>query len=364
MWIALRLVLALVGAVVRLLARRRWDGARSDYRGLAYFVDVDEHKGRTTGFTIGAARRSPTWVRLQKERAVDRWFKRVGLASECQTGDARFDDAVYVVSDHPHVAEILTGTPELRDAIRDALVRGYRRVEFDGRHVTLSRTSSAGPKDADKELLARVHAASERLEDEAPSRLADPFVWRALAVECLIWSAFGYAVGGAVESALASEDVHVRTAPLVWTGLLVALAAFVVLGGLIALWLRGSSRGHRVLVESAVVLTLALPLASIQAVGDANRALDDAPPVVVRRVVESTEVHTHRRRRGRTTHTYHLRLRPGDGPELPSSIEVDVEVYRAASRGSTVELEIAPGRFDIPWYRRIAVGDAVWTAPR
>lgn len=364
MWIVFRLVLALIGLVVRMLARRPTGGVQGHYQGMPYFEDLDESKRRTTGFKIGATRRSPTWVRLHAESALDRWFKRAGLASECQTGDARFDDVVYVASDHPRVAEILGGTPELRDAIRDALVRGFDRVEFDGRNVTLRRKSDRRPTDADKELLFRIHAASERLEDEVPRRLADPFLWRALFVEGLIWSAFGYAAGGVVEAMVSRADVHVRGAPLVWLGLFVAAVAFVLLGGLIAMWMRGSSRGHRVLVESAVVLALSLPFASIQAVADANRTLDDAPPTVVSRIVDQAEVRSHRGRRGRKWHSYHLTLRPGGEPELPETIEVDADICRAASPGSAVDFEIGPGRFGIPWYRRISVGAAEWVAPR
>ncbi len=366
MWIAIRLVLALVGFLIRRIRRGPAGKVNGHFEGLPYFADVDRSKRGITGFTLSTARRSPTWVRLHAESALDRWFKRIGVANESQTGDESFDDEVYVASDHPHVATILRETPELRAAIRDAFVRGYRRVQFDGHSVSIERRSSEPPGDNDLRVLARIHAASAAFEDEMPSRFADPFLWRALAVEGLIWSLFGYAVGGLLEFMIDREDLHLHGGEVVKLGLLVAAAAYVLLGAVIVLWMRGSSRGHRVIVESAVVLLLGLPVASIQAVADTNRALDDAPAVTITRVVERCEVREHRGRRGRRSYSYHLRLEAAREPghtELPDEIEVTSALCRASSEGASIEFTVGPGRWGLAWYRRIRVGDEVWTAP-
>jgi len=140
------------------------------------------------------------------------------------------------------------------------------------------------------------------------------------------------------------EDYHVRPHDVIPVGLAAAAGMFAILLGLIVLWMRGSSRGHRVIVESALVLLLGLPVTGIQIVGDTNRALDDAPSERITRAVQQCEAERR-------------------GPDLPRSIETTRDVCRAAYAHGEIELEIGPGRWRLPWFRRIHAGDVTWTAP-
>ena len=380
MWIAFRLILAIVGFVVRQVARGKKTATDGYFEGIAYFQKVRETKKKgVTGFTIGMERRSPTWLRCHAESSVDRFFKKLGVANEVRTGDEQFDDLVYVTCDHPYIQALLTETQELRDAIAEALNSGYKRVVFNGSTVAIERDADHRPMQRDFEVLKAIHTASARLEDELPSRFADPFLWKALIVEGVIWSIVGYAVGAAIEMAFTDADVHVARTALVKLGLMVAGAVFVVLLAIIVLWMRGSSRGHRVIVEGAILLLLALPVSGIQLVGDTNRGLDDAPPIVVNRTYNQCEVREHHRRSRRswrrrtTTYTYHLWLDPvaapseadpADGPlppRLPQTIEITRELCDAITPDKTVEITLGPGRWGLVWYRRITIGDTTWS---
>lgn len=368
MWIAFRLILAVVGYVVRQLSRGKKAASDGMFQGIPYFVTHRENKKAYKGFTIGMERRSPTWLRCHAESSVDRFFKWLGVANEVQTGDERFDDLVYVTCDHPYIQALLAETPELRDAIAQVFDEGYSRVMFNGSTVAIERQADHRPMQRDFELLQRIHAASVRLEDEMPSRFADPFLWKALMVEGVIWAIGGYAIGAVVEMIVNPEDVHLSHRAVIKAGLWLAGIAFVVLLGLIVLGMRGSSRGHRVIVESALVLLLGLPSSAIQIVGDTNRALDDAPATVVVRAASQCEVRveTSRRRWGRkrTSHTYHLWLQPPSEPSptvLPQKIQIERHLCDAVSPGSEVELTIGPGRWGLAWYRKIRVGETIWT---
>jgi len=373
MWIAFRLILAIVGFVIRQLSRGKQRATDGTFEGIGYFQKVAESKQRTRGFTIGMERRSPTWLRMHAESSVDRFFKWLGVANEVQTGDPRFDDLVYVTCDHPYVQALLAEAPELRDAIRQAFDEGYQRVVFNGSTVSIQRKADYRPQQRDFQLLKRIHAASARLEDEMPSRFGDPFLWKALLVEGVIWGIAGYAIGAAVEMFIVKEDHHLAHMDVVKLGMKVAAAMFVVLIALIVLGLRGSSRGHRVIVESALVLLIALPTSGIQIVGDTNRALDKAPSIAVSRTLQQCEVREHRGRRNRRWYSYHLWLGPAPAeaglpatkplPALPRSIEISRELCDASPGDGTVELTISPGRWGIPWYRRIQIGDTAWTSP-
>lgn len=365
MWIAFRIALAVIGFVIRQLSRGKKKATDGVYEGIGYFEDIRKNKLGFRGFTIGMERRSPTWLRCHAESSVDQLFKRLGIANEVETGDHRFDDLVYVTCDHPYIQGLLVKSNELRDAIKQVFEAGYSHVTFNGSTVAIRRDTDSPPMPRDLQLLKQLHTASARLEDELPRRFADPFLWKALVVEGLIWSLAGYAAGAVFQRAIHDEDFHVSEGDVATLGLLVAGITLVVLLGLIILTMRGSSRGHRVIVESAVLLLLALPVTAVQLVGDTNRALDDAAPTLVSRTSTRCETRVHRTSKS-TRYTHHLWFEPAaetHGFALPQEIEVSRKLCDATSPGTTVTLTIAPGRWGLPWYRQIAIGAAVWSAP-
>jgi hypothetical protein len=76
--------------------------------------------------------------------------------------------------------------------ICDLFEEGYERIYFDGTNVAIRLKSVSGPTEWDLELLKQLSDASTPLEDDVPSRFADPFLWKALVVEGVIWSLLGY----------------------------------------------------------------------------------------------------------------------------------------------------------------------------
>jgi hypothetical protein len=362
-WIAIRLVLALIGFAIRRLRRGSLPASAFPIDGVPYFETIHRNKQAITGFTIGMERASPTWIRLHAESRIDRLCKRVGIANELQTGDTRFDDTIYITCDHPHVHDVLRESKELRDAILAAFDAGYRWIRFDGVTVRMQRHVRSEPSPQDRKLLTDVWRAAATLAGEPPSRLADPFLWKALVVEGVIWGILGYAIGAFIESRVHHEDYHLWHAQVVKTGLVVAVVSFLLLVGVIALWMRGSSRGHRVIVESAIVLLLGLPITAIQLVGDTNRALDSAPALHAERRLERCEQRKHRTKQS-YYYTYHLWLVETPelaGPRVPRQIEVPNELCGLPT--TPVHLVIGPGRWGIPWYREIQVGDRTWRSP-
>lgn len=367
MWIFLRLILAVIGFAIRTLARGRKPAESGRFEGTPYTSRVTRRRGRTTWFEIGMPRATPTWIRFHRESAADRAFKAMGIANEIQTGDRDFDERVYVTCDHPHVATVLSGSQELRAAILDLFDAGYQKIYFDGSYVRVSRAAEDAPTDRDLRLLHTLWTAAWKLEDAPPSRLSDRFFWKALIVEGVIWSIAGYAIGALFEHFWVHEDMHVDRGAVLRLGVIVAAIAFGVLLLVIALWLRGSSRGHRVIVESALVLLLSLPVTGVQVVSDTNRSFDDAPPAISERTFSQCERREHRsRRRRRSSYTYHLLLDPTeDSSTLPASIEVTPELCTAATASvdRQVSIAIGPGAWGVPWFRWIRIGETTWTNP-
>lgn len=366
MWLVIRLVLAVIGFAVRQWRRRSPPAVHGHHLGEAYYLREHRDKKRVTAVTIGMAAPSPTWVRMHVESRLDRFFKRIGAANELQTDDGAFDDRVYLTCDHPAVTELVAASPDLRAAVLAALDVGATAVRYDGQTVWLDQLPGEAATDAQLDALLRVQRASAPIEHTPRRWFADPFLWKALLIEGVVWAMLGYAIGAFAEVLIHREDVHLHPDHVITVGLGVAAVAFLALVIVTWLVLRGSSRGHRVLVESAVVLLLGLPVTSVQVVGDTNRAFDDAPAVTAIAAVERCEVREHRGKRGRKSYSYHVWLdgqATSGGPALPRQIEVVHELCRAADWSHRIELLIKPGRWGLPWYQAMVAGDVRWTAP-
>ena len=103
----------------------------------------------------------------------------------------------------------------------------------------------------------------------------------------------------------------------------------------------------------------------MQVVADTNSALDPGPVQVESRIVDQCEVREFRTKRGGTSHTYVVRmegalLAQGSGEPV---LGVSRAMCDAAVSGSTITVEVMPGRWGIPWYRRIRAGDVEWRSP-
>ena len=285
----------------------------------------------------------------------------MGLSNEIETGDTRFDELVYIACDHPFVGSLLTHSPELRAAIVAAFDAGFDRIELDGITVWMQRSAKHEPTDDELRLLAAIHRASSPLADKPPSRLGDPFLWKALVVEGVVWGILGYAIGAFVELYWTDEDYHLDRDSLAPTGLIVGLGLFVFLLAVIVLWMRASSRGHRIIVESALVLLIALPTAGMQLVSDTNRALDNADSIHVTARIDQCREQKHRK----SPTTYRVWLADDAQTStvtLPREIKVTAPLCFQANRqhenDHQIELEIRqPGRWGFPWYRRIRIGE-------
>jgi hypothetical protein len=86
---------------------------------------------------------------LKFEGQAERFFKSIGLSTECQSGDTRFDETVYIVSDDEWLCTQLKSTPEFRKLFldifwcchdKDVNVRNIQC--FDGRILITSRYST------------------------------------------------------------------------------------------------------------------------------------------------------------------------------------------------------------------------------
>src|SRR5688572_20930700 len=102
MWFLFGVVTVLGIALILAQTRGRapWVGETARLPGgEEYTFQEREHKGKSTGLSIGVSCPPGFQLTLQPEREVDRFFKRLGVSQEFATRDREFDDRVYVVAE-------------------------------------------------------------------------------------------------------------------------------------------------------------------------------------------------------------------------------------------------------------------------
>jgi hypothetical protein len=361
MWILFRLGLAVVAFAARLTGRfGRRKGVPTAVGGQTVLLAQWEAFSSVNYF-VGAELDAPVWFRLQRETGKDRWFKRVGLATEIESGDKDFDKFVYVVCDHPMFARLLERSQEARGLISELLWAGITRIEYRGGAVWCSMKRK--PSEHELSLVARLGRALAPLRDDSSSRFADPFLRKALVVEGVVWSIAAFAASSLIVT-LSLPEIYLTDASYLLPGLSLAVGLFALLLSGVWLLFRGSSRGHRLIFESALVLALGLPVAGIQIFDDLNRGLDSSEVKIQTKGTECQKrvsTSSGRRRGPRTTITHWLHVSgSGEGITLPSPVRFP-GTCEYAPRGTPATFTIGRGALGGPWYRAITVGDYRWT---
>lgn len=356
MWILIRLVVALGAFCARLM--HGWFPPKATGRltdGTPYFEKKRKRKGGDGRIErIGVPLSAPILLRLQRETGSDRWFKSIGLATEFQTGSARFDGLVYIACDNPWTMRLLGNSDAARDAVLKVLAAGYKRIELDGEVLWL-HPGKRGIARNQAELLLTLRDALRKVEHVGRYPI-DPFAKRIALIEAAVWSVFGFALTAYFQFRMDASEVHVEPFDLLYPAIVIACLLLFAMLSLVALTLRGSSFAHYVLIESGVLLLLAAPVGGLQAAADLNRLLDTAPAVnVSREIIDRTTVH-----RRKAANRHRVLLKPGpmsDEFALPRSIDVERAVFDRAAPGRLLEVSVGPGWLGAPWYRSVKVRD-------
>jgi hypothetical protein len=343
------------------LRRRRdraWRGEERRAGPHAYELRMTVKDGSVGHAEIGVRCRAGFSFALTPEDDFDRWGKAIGLTQECQTGDKRFDDAIYVQSGDPALHHLLQSDPRLRDAILtlqaecNRILGGLRAIEVHGGRAwvsTIPRENDVADVEAGStQLVPTLNAFAERLSrqriGQAPGR--DLFPLRAA---CLLAISTGLALYGGVALFLSVpiRPFVVMANPAAPVSL--AVPTGICIGALLALaalaWLRRSTRTHLVLLE---VIFIGMPGAILTAYDrfhDFNIDLDrDAPAMIEAEITGLHETTAGRRRR-----YCHMELSGWPSATRGASVEIPCYRYRRLSVGQRVDMEQHPGALGWPW---------------
>jgi hypothetical protein len=356
MWIVFRLIFAACMMLFRLLwPRARASEAQGGYNGQqSWQLALDR---RATYF--GMPFKHPLFFRLTRETWLDKLAKFFRLSREFQTGDADFDRETYIACDHPEALVALEASLEGRAAVL-RLLREHEvtRIDTDGEHLWARLRDTSRPSEAAISALRTLRNALLAATNASPKPRRGPFFWRALFVESLAWGVAFYGVPGLVELNLRLEPLYLERGPVIAAGLAIAGALFVGLFFLCNGVLGRSSRGHRILLEAAILLALGLPWTGIMLVSDHNTGHDTGAAVTHRfEIVDKTRKPSLLGRR-RSAHL--VKLVPASTSASPSAepppitwLRIQPSDYQRVRDGDHVELDVRPGRLGFPWLSEV-----------
>ncbi|HXH76674.1 MAG TPA: hypothetical protein VNJ08_17015 [Bacteriovoracaceae bacterium] len=294
--------------------------------------------------------------KLTEETFLDGIMKLSGFAVEAQTGYGYFDKVVYIASDDPGFTKKLKEEDGARELAIKLITLKNGTIYCKGKYLVFL---FKGDKSHDMEIREQATSFYKIIStmDRSKRKFVDEFGKKILLVEAFIYSLAAYALTGAAEIHLTERSIYLNEDDVIYDGIKWGAILAVMLLGFISYFLSRSSRGSRVIIESALVLGLSLPIGGMNLIADINRLLDRQVPVIVFREIKKIEQQVHRTRRGRTYYTYSLQMNHSDPANetiiVPKTMMISAEDYNRAAGKSTIKLEIGKGFFKKPYYRRM-----------
>lgn len=333
-------------------------GAEKTIDGVKLIVKKTTNKnGTVTGTTFVVPLQCKSVFKLTRESWIDQVCKNFGLSTELQTGHTEFDQVVYIASDSQLFLREMQQDAKSRELILKLFqTLKCHNIYCDGETLALF---FKGDNAENTEAMNTFVELSKQLADLNKAHIGffdDPHAKKILIIEALIWSLATFAAISFLDWATALSDVYLYQWLLVSHGIRWGFFVAIVFLCFIAIFLKGSSRGHRILVESFIVLFLSLPVGGIGVVADINSFFDKSKSTIIEAKVTDFYRQEHRSRRS-TWYTYHINVETVNSTnpmDLPRSIKVEQELYNKIRKDSMVRIEIGQGYLKHLWYKSIA----------
>ncbi|MFP6890167.1 MAG: ankyrin repeat domain-containing protein [Nitrospinota bacterium] len=119
-------------------------------------------------FKISLGCRSNGEFTIRTEGTMDRFSKKIGIASEVQTHDADFTDRFYIDSNDREFVSAFFASPESREAIRSLFDMGFETAVHDGKTMAGQWTGFEWLEEFDPEFVKEAILYLTALIDELP----------------------------------------------------------------------------------------------------------------------------------------------------------------------------------------------------
>ncbi len=308
-----------------------------------YQTPVSGKNGRPSMLIVRMPVRAPTTLTFNVEIWWDRFGKLIGIAREHQTGDAEFDDAIYIRAASEEYAEEYLANPDKRAAILALVRSGFlevRQTESNIEAVWMDFDPTKNDRPNLTEDAAEV--MNVLVQSMPPNDPAFAVGDRTKPWYVLLWV---LTILFAVSGAFCFIYPPIRIWDLFIMGMAAFVFEFIAFGALAALILRGTSIAHDRWGKLVGFGAILIGLGSVGSLAAVNALGDTAP--TDERLVVVTDKRTSSGRRG---NTYYAVVpdwdQPGDQIEFKVSAS---EYWRLVLGRSKLQLLTGPGRYGIEW---------------
>jgi hypothetical protein len=366
MWFMFGLITFTVSAA--LVFRRRfvapWHGTPGHVDNIPFQYERGLREPGSMRFGVEAPRSFN--FSLKSECWIDRLFKRIGITAEFQTGNRRFDDTVYIVSDDPRIEALLRRSDDVRkDVLRlisatpDWSVYELRcaagRLWVDYKQRTDGIIDTDSVKFIAVPALARLAAVLQAFEVDNKERKRDPFAWKAAT---LLAFSTGLAINGYIQFMryyyLDLPDVVDGNA--LWHTAAVITAVIVAALVVSCLLILGhGARTHLVLLELLVVGGFGVFTTAETTMRDLN--MDWDTQAAQRIEVSLVRRYVHERSGRMTRPIFYLVVEDWTQPGWTRSLRVSDSLYDSVQPGQRLVVHQRPGYFGFRWIEDISVAD-------
>lgn len=302
---------------------------------------------------------------VTREGAFQKYFKKIGLTAELATGDSRFDDDFFLLTDETEYYRNYFSEVKRREAVRalfaaDPAVTRVQTTSAGLSVVCQVRTTLKGvvppllstrdAANAAQALNAGQEWRSTHFDPlHAGTRPLSGMLPRVVALAVLIGLLF---IAGLIALITGSVTYRMTELGLLRDFLLYSLIPLAAFWLVLFKGLRGYSWSHLAFVPMALVSIAAFPLAGMGSAVFLNGYLDDSPAVV--RQVTVLDKHT---RKNKNSRSYHVTF-SGWKPDQPSlTYSVSRHFYEGIQKDDPLEVITHAGYLGHEWVESIRAGE-------
>lgn len=315
-----------------------------------YYEYYAGSKNRPSSFRIWLDSPSQGGFKIGRERVLDTFFKRLGIAVEIQTGDAEFDGLFYIRTDHVAFTRSFLYVPETRESMKVVHRLGFTELSHDGKSIEAKISPFNLPKmntslNTDAVLGELVELARRMPADSVEKSYTGMPGWKlrrnavytintvvvAGGVGLLVWGLASY-------TPLRAFDIFIWSTEFSIPALLLFMVAMVYL-------LKGRSSSHTDLLINFGMAAIGLPLACFGGAMSLNGYLD-----VSEIRYYDTKVIGKRYSTSRNSTNYYASLESWNPDRQREEVRINQSIYRKINAGGTImTIATRPGRLGFEW---------------
>ncbi len=296
---------------------------------------------------------------LKKEASIDKFFKKIGISAEYQTGDSEFDNEIYIASDDSHLHKQLTHNKALLSFLKTQ----FKTQTSDGSVKEI--TGSPGflmlqlnvPNHIDgtniveiaRKYVPILYELSRLLSSTpSPATKKDPFIFKAIII---LGISSALAINGMVQFFRISYDEIPFTIDrwnLFYDSILAGSVITLILAITAIALLKRSARAHLVLIEIFFIGFLGSISTSYAGLRDANMEFDASNTQEYQ--VKVLDKWTSRSRRSTS---YFIKTKDWTGEDPMRKTSISSDFFKTIDKGTELKVTQKTGYLNYRWIESI-----------